>query len=387
MSESSSRPSTAGSRRILVRPKSRGGAGMIQRTDTPNGRRNGRRRPQQAAGIEPSVEGTKEAWADPVDATATGIEEVSLGEGTRVQAAVSSEFAERMKAAGMDLEVDPDELRWSAVDMAPQEESATPAEGLIQSTPSDIPEFVFTPASKGTTAYCRITRDKSTLENPMFYLHLEVVTPEGAKLIHLLSARKLVKSKTSYYTIVTDHSMLSSDQHTAKLRANFVGTSYTVMSSGAKPGTGAPQHELREELAAVTYEKNPFGLRGPRQMCVLVPALNEAGDRLAVQPQTQEDGLIKRHKMGLTQNLVELRNKKPQWIKETGAYVLNFHGRVTEPSVKNFQLVSETDPEYIVLQFGRVDKHEFTMDFRYPMSAVQAFGICLSSFDNKIAVE
>ena len=38
-----------------------------------------------------------------------------------------------------------------------------------------------------------------------------------------------------------------------------------------------------------------------------------------------------------------------------------------------------------VLQFGRVAKNKFTMDYQYPLSAVQAFAICLSSLDGKIA--
>jgi len=32
-------------------------------------------------------------------------------------------------------------------------------------------------------------------------------------------------------------------------------------------------------------------------------------------------------------------------------------------------------------------KHSFTMDYQWPMSAMQAFCICLSSFDNKLACE
>lgn len=47
-----------------------------------------------------------------------------------------------------------------------------------------------------------------------------------------------------------------------------------------------------------------------------------------------------------------------------GAYVLNFYGRVTMASVKNFQLVSTEDFDRIILQFGRVAKDEFTMDFQ-----------------------
>lgn len=49
---------------------------------------------------------------------------------------------------------------------------------------------------------------------------------------------------------------------------------------------------------------------------------------------------------------------------KVGAYVLNFYGRVTMASVKNFQLVSTEDFDRIILQFGRVAKDEFTMDFR-----------------------
>ena len=42
-------------------------------------------------------------------------------------------------------------------------------------------------------------------------------------------------------------------------------------------------------------------------------------------------------------DLVELRNKAPVWNEETQSYVLNFHGRVTQASVKNFQIVHEND--------------------------------------------
>lgn len=43
--------------------------------------------------------------------------------------------------------------------------------------------------------------------------------------------------------------------------------------------------------------------------------------------------------------------------------------------------------EYIVLQFGRVAPDVFTMDYRFPLCALQAFAICLSSFDGKLACD
>lgn len=43
--------------------------------------------------------------------------------------------------------------------------------------------------------------------------------------------------------------------------------------------------------------------------------------------------------------------------------------------------------EPVLLQFGRVGKDVFTMDYQYPLSPLQAFAVCLSSFDYKIACE
>ena len=42
-------------------------------------------------------------------------------------------------------------------------------------------------------------------------------------------------------------------------------------------------------------------------------------------------------------NLIELHNKTPTWNDDTQSYVLNFHGRVTQASVKNFQIVHDSD--------------------------------------------
>lgn len=102
-----------------------------------------------------------------------------------------------------------------------------------------------------------------------------------------------------------------------------------------------------------------------------------------------------------------LRNKAPRWHEQLQCWCLNFRGRVTVASVKNFQLVAaaaaateavtgggvppsqapQSDPDKIILQFGKVGKDMFTMDYRYPLSAFQAFAICLSSFDTKLACE
>ncbi len=52
--------------------------------------------------------------------------------------------------------------------------------------------------------------------------------------------------------------------------------------------------------------------------------------------------------------MIMLRNKPPKWNEQLGAYCLNFGGRVTAASVKNFQLVEDGDLDRVVLQYGKV---------------------------------
>ncbi|RYY91372.1 MAG: hypothetical protein EOO11_22805, partial [Chitinophagaceae bacterium] len=110
------------------------------------------------------------------------------------------------------------------------------------------------------------------------------------------------------------------------------------------------------------------------------------------QPREEEQGMEAAVEAGgwgsrAPERLMTLRNKVPQWDEAHGGHVLNFNGRVTESSVKNFQLVCAQleDPEEVVLQFGRVGKHKFTLDLRYPLSPFQAFGVAVGCLDNKIA--
>lgn len=73
-------------------------------------------------------------------------------------------------------------------------------------------------------------------------------------------------------------------------------------------------------------------------------------------------------------------------IKKLATYLLavfqlDFGGRVTQESAKNFQI--EHDNEQ-VMQFGRIENGAYTLDFCTPVSAVQAFGIALASITQRL---
>ncbi|XP_039551885.1 tubby-related protein 1 isoform X3 [Passer montanus] len=252
----------------------------------------------------------------------------------------------------------------------------------------NLEEFVLQPAPQGVTVKCRVTRDKKGMDRglyPTYYLHLD-----NDKKVFLLAGRKRKKSKTSNYLISIDPTDLSrgGENFIGKLRSNLMGTRFTVFDNGANPDrANADWSNVRQELSAVVYETNVLGFKGPRKMTVIIPGMNADCERVPIRPRNDNDGLLMRWQNRNMDNVIELHNKAPVWNDETQSYVLNFHGRVTHASVKNFQIVHSSDPDYIVMQFGRVADDAFTMDYNYPLCALQAFAIALSSFDGKLACE
>ncbi|XP_049614632.1 tubby protein isoform X2 [Syngnathus scovelli] len=256
----------------------------------------------------------------------------------------------------------------------------------------DLEAFSLRPAPRDVTIQCRVTRDRRGMEKgmyPTYYLHME---KEDGKRMFLMAGRKRKRSKTSNYLISTDPTNLSRDTscYIGKLRSNVLGTKFIVYNGGENPEKKPFIKEcesVRQELAAIFYETNVLGFRGPRKMTVIIPGMLENDERVAIQPKNEQETLLARHASNNTDKLVTLVNKCPSWNEQTQSYVLNFHGRVTQASVKNFQIIHPENGDYIVMQFGRVSEDVFSMDYSFPMCALQAFAVTLSSFDGKLACE
>jgi len=280
---------------------------------------------------------------------------------------------------------------------------------------SDMRSFLMQTGPTDKAVQCYIVRDRSaTKMYPKYTLYLN----DNDRF--MLSARKRKKSKTSNYLVSLDEDDTSrnSGNYFGKLRSNFLGTEFTIYDKGAKPGkgdstVGVSQMSTRCEMGAVMYQYNVMGVRGPRKMTALVPSVDDNGRRKVFRAndadgdddddgsddgrlmssgdksgKEQKDGaMVSSFKKGDEKDMIVMRNKPPKWNDALGAYCLNFNGRVTHASVKNFQLVADEDIDHVILQFGKVGKDTFTMDYAWPICAMQAFCICLTSFDNKLACE
>ncbi|XP_037466701.1 tubby-like F-box protein 12 [Triticum dicoccoides] len=335
------------------------------------------------------------------------------------------------------------------------------------------------PGPRDGLIQCFIRRDKSTLTYYLYLCLSPAVLSENGKF--LLAAKRNRRTTYTEYVISVDSKNISrsSNGYVGKMRSNFLGTKFIVYDTQPPYNAGSLvpcQRGSRRissrrvspkvptgsyPIAQVNYELNVLGTRGPRRMqCTMHSIPASAVDPDGVVPgQPQQllpgpfdesfrstnassrfsmadfsssrfsssrfsdvsGGLRREEEDGeAKERPLVLRNKVPRWHEQLQCWCLNFRGRVTVASVKNFQLTaaapevtaaavppsepsqppqqqqlqpssssssSTSDHEKVILQFGKVTKDMFTMDYRYPLSAFQAFAICLTSFDTKLACE
>ncbi len=259
-----------------------------------------------------------------------------------------------------------------------------------------VKDFLMKPVPKSANiVQCYVKRNKGTSRLlPEYRIYLK----DGDKF--LMSSKKRKKKKSSNYLISlgrNDHHK-GSDKIIGKLRSNFMGTEYQIYDHGKNPKNQDPffdeknEDPVRSELGAILYGSSFGSSRGPRNMQVCINKVRNEGECTKEwQPAHKDESMIQcfKHKTeSAMRHLDFLENRRPKWNEDLCAYVLNFNGRVTMASVKNFQLINQGEGEKnVTMQFGRTGNNEFIMDVQWPMSLFQAFAIALSSCDSKLACD
>ncbi|XP_062000725.1 tubby-like F-box protein 5 [Rosa rugosa] len=318
-------------------------------------------------------------------------------------------------------------------------------------------EIVKTPEECGTLTFPISLKQPGPRESPMqcfikrnratstFYLYFGLVPAEGARDKLLLAAKRIRRATSTEFVIslVADDFSRASSTYVGKLRSNFLGTKFTIYDSQPicdavdQPNSRSSRRFNSKQVSprvpacnynvgTVSYELNILRTRGPRRMqCAMhsipVSSIQEGGtaptptlfpqvydEQFSPSPSLKDKELVTDFNSTPSTPFLQsplsnpgaepliLKNKSPRWHEQLQCWCLNFRGRVTVASVKNFQLAAAVDPSHnvsaeqqdrVILQFGKIGKDIFTMDYRYPLSCFQAFAICLSTFDTKPACE
>lgn len=129
----------------------------------------------------------------------------------------------------------------------------------------------------------------------------------------LMSARKRPNNTSANYIITMNYDNFEKDdQYLGKVRSNFFGTEFTLYDTGLNPKDTENSSEWRSHFAAVEYETNLFGLKGPRKMKAHLAGLTETETIYEIKPSKKEDGILemanKNHK-----KIITFVNKLPKW--------------------------------------------------------------------------
>ena len=273
---------------------------------------------------------------------------------------------------------------------------------LLNSSGFDIVEFLRSPVPKelGMIQF-RIVGDHN--DNELFVLFDYSDEPDTQNLVMTCDRAKarMLGGKKKIFDIRTDDMLLGRCERIKKgkvLQFNIysneaaheegtdsVFSSPQKMKSSSGRGKSA-MGALRRQLGAVEISNSKDK---PRGMMVLLPELrlNPATDELEPvvwQPWHEKEEMLPCYHAGHFEHISFWENKKPQYDEDLGAYTLDFDGRVTMASSKNFLLVRSTDINGPVsVRFGRVEESQFVMDVGFPCSPLQGMGVALASMLTK----
>lgn len=136
---------------------------------------------------------------------------------------------------------------------------------------------------------------------------------DGSRMF-LLAARRKKKTRGAQYLISRSRVESGPTEFergaVGKVRSNFFGTLFTVYETGRADGS-------RNELAAVMYEPNVMGIRGPRRMCILLPGVTKDD---CIKELPYQGGHCRLHEKAQsedTKGIIVIRNKYPTWSEGT----------------------------------------------------------------------
>lgn len=259
----------------------------------------------------------------------------------------------------------------------------------MQTEPCNTQDFCRKPVPAGFTAECVVKRTKPRFGGTPTYC---LYTADGDKFI--MAARRRKKCQTASYLISTSGNNIVKDSPSviAKVRANTgmmrKSTQYTLFSTGENYNAkNVSAENVREELALVVLKPSE-GTDYSSTMGVTVPSVSTTGNPHVVKPLSPNDEslLSLSHKEAEGIESVQARQKveflKAELLSKKTSHraAFDFGGQAVEASIKNVQLLGSDDEP--AMKFGKSGKDSFRLNVQFPLSPVQAFGICLAVLDS-----
>ncbi|PPE02190.1 hypothetical protein GOBAR_DD00788 [Gossypium barbadense] len=234
------------------------------------------------------------------------------------------------------------------------------------------------PGPRESPIQCYIRRDRTSSTYLLFY---GLVPSEGESDKLLLAARKVRRATCTDFVIslVADDFSRASNTYVGKLRSNFLGTKFTVYDSQPPCGSMIQStarlsrrfHSKQLLMSSMFsgHEDQGECIASCTQFLYLLFKKVALLQHHQLFPQSLDEQLSPLHSSKGKEPIVDtispsiratpvfspgsreplaLKNKAPRWHEQLQCWCLNFKGRVTVASVKNFQLVAAVEPSHNV---------------------------------------
>lgn len=318
---------------------------------------------------------------------------------------------------------------------------------LMKSTYRDLRTFVISPAPLRTVVRCYIEKNKSASSflSPVYSLCADLEDGTGRELI---TCRKIVGRSSHYvFSLKADDLYRTREKRSklylGKLRA-LSSNEYVLYDNGATemPGgagddilqqdDGEDETELeynesagptaaggdapslyRSQLCAIVFnsKKRPCtGTERGMEICIPHPALAAiAASSTGENPRKVLMDIVKPFRNvraegaqnDMFKSKLVVMHERISKYDALSACLVDFKGRASIASVKNFQIIKSdpasspvkevltasgaVDPSTVILQMGKITKEAFNMDYKGPLSMLQAFAICIARFDANLS--
>lgn len=184
----------------------------------------------------------------------------------------------------------------------------------------------------------KVLRNKSEEGLLSDYPHFYVLKTEGKEEVKLHGIRRSENGEFIISSYPNDFTMYGRN-YIGTVVPNFLGTRFEVYDFGLESGyilaKDLPKDFLpiRKRVGTICYDTNFFAEKPRSFRVTVVEAESE------VNPDERE-----RH----------FENLPPKFNEQRGCYTLNFYGRVSKASARNFQLIeTDGDEEEIILSHGK----------------------------------
>jgi hypothetical protein len=308
---------------------------------------------------------------------------------------------------------------------------------MVPNDPDKLKEWIVNPPDSGEDMFvcCYIIRKNkgSMFKATMYELRLE----EDDRLLMVAREKRSMGGGTNVYMALSesdfhkDHAKRGPG-YLGKLQSTKGNKEYTVYDNGLNPvdvmtashqefaeynkksNKAGRESLIRREMGYVVFQRGK-DTQTDRRMEVCIPSIIATADGMEHtvdwRPMSDEDTMgswFNRIRFKGAQNI--MCRERMMCMHNRGfssgrtSNLMDFRGRAHETSVKNFQLVvsppqdrflrqkymqsplgtiDTDDVSNVLVQMGRMGDTRFAVDFQYPVSALSAFGICLTRFVTK----